>query len=63
MTNWRQVLRKWGYVVVPGGAIAGYMLHSYYENRVEQELYEEAMFLQMVEERKRKKEALDSRSG
>jgi hypothetical protein len=47
------VIRKWRYVVVPGIAVAGYILHSVQENRVEQELYEEAMFQQMVEQRKR----------
>jgi hypothetical protein len=59
MTQWRQVIRNWGYLVVPGGAVTGYLLHSYHENRMEQELYEEALFQKMLEERKRK-EAMES---
>ena len=49
--------KQWGLVVVPAGLIAGFMLKAYHESKVEEELYEEAMFQKLIEERQSRQPA------
>ena len=49
-----RTVKQWALVLVPTSMMVGFMLKSYQDSKIEQELYEEAMFQKIVEERKAK---------
>jgi hypothetical protein len=47
--------KQWAILVLPLGVVTGFTIRSYQQSKIEEALYEEAMFQQIAEERKQKK--------